>query len=61
MTTQSGPPTLFGLPTYGTTLQRPPNAFQGFQYFDTDLNRPVAWTGSEWFVVQVLSTTTTTT
>lgn len=33
---------------YGETLKRPDNVNQGFQYFDTDLNKPVYWNGTEW-------------
>lgn len=32
----------------GTTEQRPTDINIGFQYFDTDLNKPIYWTGSKW-------------
>lgn len=35
----------------GTTEERPTstqNVFQGVQYFDTTLNKPIWWTGSKW-------------
>lgn len=32
----------------GTTSQRPINATTGYQYFDTDLNKPIYWTDSKW-------------
>lgn len=35
-----------GLPTSGTTAQRPTNAQAGFHYFDTDLNRTVVFNGT---------------
>ena len=34
--------------SYGTTAERPSNVSIGFQYFDTDLNRPIWWNGTEW-------------
>lgn len=34
--------------SYGTTANRPSNVSIGFQYFDTDLNRPIWWNGTEW-------------
>lgn len=34
--------------SYGTTTNRPSNVSIGFQYFDTDLNRPIWWNGTEW-------------
>jgi hypothetical protein len=32
----------------GNTNDRPNNPKQGFQYFDTTLNKPIWWTGSKW-------------
>lgn len=32
----------------GATSRRPTNATIGFQYFDTDLDKPIYWTGSKW-------------
>lgn len=32
----------------GNTLDRPNNVTIGFQYFDTDLNVPIWWTGTNW-------------
>lgn len=32
----------------GKTEDRPANADKGFQYYDTDINKPVWWNGSEW-------------
>ena len=34
--------------SYGTTANRPSSVSIGFQYFDTDLNRPIWWNGTEW-------------
>lgn len=34
--------------SYGPTAERPSNVSIGFQYFDTDLNRPIWWNGTEW-------------
>lgn len=34
--------------SYGSTADRPSNVAIGFQYFDTDLNRPIWWNGTEW-------------
>lgn len=34
--------------SYGATANRPSNVSIGFQYFDTDLNRPIWWNGTEW-------------
>ena len=34
--------------SYGITANRPSNVSIGFQYFDTDLNRPIWWNGTEW-------------
>lgn len=36
------------LPSIGDTQNRPQNAIQGFQYFDTILNKPVYWNGTSW-------------
>lgn len=36
-------------PISGTTQQRPSNTiYIGFQYFDTTLNKPIWWTGTNW-------------
>lgn len=32
----------------GKTEDRPANADKGFQYYDTDINKPVWWDGSKW-------------
>lgn len=32
----------------GNTTSRPSNPTTGYQYFDTDLNKPIYWTGSKW-------------
>lgn len=32
----------------GTTDQRPTVTTVGFEFFDTDLNRPIWWNGSSW-------------
>lgn len=32
----------------GPTSQRPTNAPEGFRYFDTSINKPVWWNGTEW-------------
>ena len=34
--------------SYGTSAERPSNTSIGFQYFDTDLNRPIWWNGTKW-------------
>ena len=38
------------IPTYGTTAQRPTltTADVGFEYYDTTLDSPIWWNGSEW-------------
>ena len=33
---------------YGTTSERPIGINTVFQYFDTTLNKPIWWTGTEW-------------
>lgn len=37
-----------GLPTAGTTAQRPANAEAGFRYFDTTLSQTIIWNGTAW-------------
>lgn len=32
----------------GKTEDRPTNADKGFQYYDTDINKPIWWNGSSW-------------
>lgn len=32
----------------GKTEDRPANADKGFQYYDTDINKPIWWNGSKW-------------
>lgn len=41
----------FGVTQSGTTAQRPTERLQlwtGRPYYDTTLNRPIWWTGSQW-------------
>ena len=37
-----------GLPTSGTTAQRPANAQPGFHYYDSTLNQMIFWNGTSW-------------
>lgn len=39
---------VIGTPVSGNTLDRPVSPSIGFMYFDTDLNRPVWYTGTDW-------------
>lgn len=32
----------------GKTENRPTNADKGFQYYDTDINKPIWWNGFSW-------------
>lgn len=32
----------------GKTEDRPTNADKGFQYYDTDINKPIWWNGFSW-------------
>lgn len=36
------------IPTSGPTSSRPLNPESGFEYYDTDINKPVYWNGTEW-------------
>jgi hypothetical protein len=36
------------VPPSGTTAERPTVTLIGFIYFDTDLGKPVWWTGTKW-------------
>lgn len=54
-------PDLWGHDLNGTTAHRPTNVEIGFPYWDTNLGRLVYWSGSEWLVQKIISTTTTTT
>lgn len=42
------PYTEHGLPTSGTTAQRPTNAEIGFRYFDTTLGQMLVYNGTSW-------------
>ena len=41
-----------GLPTSGTTAQRPTNGEIGAQYFDTSIGQLLTWNGTNWTIAQ---------